>query len=158
MASSAQPRVLGHLRLYQVAEGHLEGLYEAMQTIHDPPEHPSELLRRLIAARATVTWTREGKTEPGLWLRRPISPARIHRIHAVIRSALGSAVKRGILARNPAMTVRRMVRQWSGRRSLKLLNEHSAPRSIKGRAGGKWSRLGESNPGPTHYECVALTD
>ena len=21
-----------------------------------------------------------------------------------------------------------------------------------------WSRLGESNPGPTHYECVALTD
>jgi hypothetical protein len=20
------------------------------------------------------------------------------------------------------------------------------------------SRLGESNPGPTHYECVALTD
>ena len=22
----------------------------------------------------------------------------------------------------------------------------------------RWSRLGESNPGPTHYECVALTD
>jgi hypothetical protein len=21
-----------------------------------------------------------------------------------------------------------------------------------------WSRLGESNPRPTHYECVALTD
>ena len=22
----------------------------------------------------------------------------------------------------------------------------------------RWSRLGESNPRPTHYECVALTD
>jgi hypothetical protein len=22
--------------------------------------------------------------------------------------------------------------------------------------GDRWSRLGESNPGPTHYECVAL--
>jgi hypothetical protein len=21
-----------------------------------------------------------------------------------------------------------------------------------------WSRLGESNPGPTHYECVALAN
>ena len=24
--------------------------------------------------------------------------------------------------------------------------------------GETWSRLGESNPRPTHYECVALTD
>lgn len=96
---------IGHLRLYQVDEGHLEALYEAMQAIHDPPEKPSELLRRLIAARATATWTRDGEEAPGLWGRRPIGPARIHRIHAVIRSALGSAVKRGILARNAAMTV-----------------------------------------------------
>lgn len=96
---------LGHLRLHQVDEGRLESLYDAMATIHDPPEKPGELLRRLLAARAKATWTREGEDEPGLWQRRPISPARIHRIHAVIRSALGSAVKRGVLARNPAMTV-----------------------------------------------------
>ena len=37
-------------------------------------------------------------------------------------------------------------------------------RTMRWRLGGKsrltchnaWSRLGESNPGPTHYECVAL--
>lgn len=90
---------LAHLRLHQVSERHLEELYEAMQQINNQPEGPpSELLRRLLAARA--------KDERGkLWDSRPIGPARIGRIHAVIRSALGSAVKRKILAHNPATHV-----------------------------------------------------
>jgi hypothetical protein len=49
---------LGHVPLDQVNEGHLAALYEAMAQINDLPEgtRPSEMLRRLLAARALAPW------------------------------------------------------------------------------------------------------
>ncbi len=96
---------LGHLQMGQVREHHFEELYEAMAQIHSFQGEPSEMLRRLLAARAVATWTRDGEDEPGLWQRRKLTPARIRRIHAVARSAMGTAVKRRVLAHNPAMHV-----------------------------------------------------
>ena len=98
---------LGHLRLGDVREHHFEQLYAAAAQINNLPEgtKPSEMLRRLLAARATATWTRDGEDSPGLFVRRRVTPARIHRIHAVASSALGMAVKRKILAHNAATHV-----------------------------------------------------
>lgn len=98
---------LGHLYLVDLREHHLEALYAGMQQINNTSEgkEPSELLRRLLAARRTATWTREGESEPGLWTRRKVGAARIHRLHAVIRSALGTAVKRKLIGHNPAVHV-----------------------------------------------------
>ena len=62
----------------------------------------NSMLRRLLAVRRRATWLRDGEDEPGLWQRRRISPSRIRRVHAVIQSALSTAVKRRIITRNPA--------------------------------------------------------
>jgi integrase len=70
------------------------------------PEHIEEAYRQILAAN-------HGRA-------RPVSAATLHRVHATLMSALSHAVRRGLLTRNPAVTVElaRSVRSerrvWSG--------------------------------------------
>lgn len=99
---------LGHLKLASLREHHLSDLYDAMLQINNLPEgeRPSEMLRRLLAARALAPWkfARPGK-ERGLKRQQPLSPARIQRVHRVLSSALGTAYKQRLIAHNPAPNV-----------------------------------------------------
>lgn len=96
---------LGHVRLDQLRETHLGALYEAMAQINNlpPGEKPSEMLRRLVAARALAPWVHErpGRT-PGLKSRKPLGASRIQRVHRVLSSALGTAFKQKRIKHNPA--------------------------------------------------------
>ncbi len=87
---------LGHLRLADLRDHHVEQLYAAMRQIgHASKEgKPSPLLRRLVEVR---------QDSPDR--RRPMSPARIRRVHATVMSALNSAVKRRKISHNPAQYV-----------------------------------------------------
>ena len=78
---------LGHVKVVDLRDDHFRDLYEAMRLINRPEEkdQPSELLRRLLAARAH----RDGRRLHT----RPLSEARIKRIHAVVTGALNDAVK-----------------------------------------------------------------
>lgn len=118
---------LGHVRLDEVRETHLEKLYEAMGQINNLPteEKPSEMLRRLLAARSLAPWLyrrdehghklkeklagepgqrNQGTVgpAPGMKSRKPLSPARIQRVHRVLSSALGTAFKQKRIKHNPA--------------------------------------------------------
>jgi integrase len=92
---------VGHLRLVELRDRHLQDLVTAMTQINQPPpddEKPSEMLRRLIAVRADDT----RKMLPGDETRRkkstkPLSPARIEREFAVIRAALNDAIPSKLL-------------------------------------------------------------
>lgn len=99
---------LGHLKLASLREHHLSDLYEAMLQINNLPEgeRPSEVLRRLLAARALAPWKhdRPGR-QPGLKRQQPLSPARVQRVHRVLSSALGTAYKQRLIAHNPAPNV-----------------------------------------------------
>ncbi|GAA2702189.1 hypothetical protein [Nonomuraea recticatena] len=57
---------LGHLKLADVREHHLHELYEAMGQINALPKgaKPSEMLRRLLAARATAEWRQDAACTP----------------------------------------------------------------------------------------------
>jgi integrase len=87
---------LGHHRLVDLRDRHLQELVTAMTQINQPVaagEKPSETLRRLIAARADDV----RKELPAGEKRRkkstkPLSAARIEREFAVIRAALNDAV------------------------------------------------------------------
>ncbi|MFD0883707.1 tyrosine-type recombinase/integrase [Streptosporangium algeriense] len=96
---------LGHLKLVEVNETHLDHLYTAIGQINNLPEGecPSEMLRRLLAARslAPKIHLKEGE-RVGLKRQKPLSASRIHRIHRVLSSALGTAVKTKKINRNPA--------------------------------------------------------
>ncbi|MGC5009793.1 tyrosine-type recombinase/integrase [Streptosporangium sp. DT93] len=99
---------LGHMRLADVREQHLERLYEAIGQINNLPEGevPGELLRRLLAARAPSTKRELAKGEKrGRAQQRPLSAARIQRIHRVLSSALGTAHRQKRIAHNPAVHV-----------------------------------------------------
>jgi integrase len=88
---------LGHIKLVDLRDEDIRDLYAAMRLLNRPAEdeHPSELLRRLRAARAS----RDGQRVST----RPLSEARIKRMHAVLTGALNDAVKVSkILAVNPA--------------------------------------------------------
>ncbi|WP_052914955.1 site-specific integrase [Protofrankia coriariae] len=87
---------LGHLRLTDLRDHHVEQLYAAMRQIgHKSKEHkPSPLLRRLLEVR---------QESPDR--RRPMSPARIRRVHATTMSAFNNAVKRRKIPHNPAQYV-----------------------------------------------------
>jgi integrase len=95
---------VGHLRLVDLREHHLQDLVGAMMQLNRPfpaAKKPSELLRRLVAARADD----ERRHLPEGEKRRkksakPLSPARIEREFAVIRAALNNAVPRKIVV-NP---------------------------------------------------------
>lgn len=74
---------LGHKKLGQLRDADLQELYSCMKKIGRDESGKSEMLRRLIAARAI----RDGKR----YSTRPVTDARVRRIHALIRSALGDA-------------------------------------------------------------------
>ena len=84
---------LGHLRLTDLRELDIERLYAAMRDLGSEPMPTSVVLDRLLAARSQAAPPR------------PLSPARIRRVHATLMSALGSAVKRKHIAFNPAAHV-----------------------------------------------------
>jgi Phage integrase, N-terminal SAM-like domain len=93
---------LGHVRLTDLRDSHFRDLYAAMRAINRPERQggPDELLRRLTEARATA------RHLPGrLASTRPLSEARIRRVHAVTLSALSSAVPH-TLPYNPAAAVK----------------------------------------------------
>jgi len=87
---------LGHVELAALRDHDFEELYGAMRLVGRLPEgqRPSPMLRRLLAAR---TDTPQAK--------RPLTPARIRRVHSTVMSALNSAVRRRKLAYNPAKYV-----------------------------------------------------
>ncbi|WP_346050301.1 tyrosine-type recombinase/integrase [Actinomadura chokoriensis] len=96
---------LGHLRLVDLRAHHVSELYAAMLQINQPlPEgkKPSELLRRLIDARADSAKKNKDGEASRKKQTKPLSPARIKRVHAVLSSAMGSAVKKKYLTHNPA--------------------------------------------------------
>ncbi|MGP4026172.1 tyrosine-type recombinase/integrase [Actinomadura sp. 3N407] len=96
---------LGHLRLVDLRAHHVSELYAAMLQINRPlPEgkKPSEMLRRLLDARADSTKKSKEGEERCKKQTKPLSPARIKRVHAVLSSAMGSAVKKKYLTHNPA--------------------------------------------------------
>ncbi len=92
---------VGHLRLVELRDRHLQDLVTAMTQINQSlpyDEKPSEMLRRLIAVRADDTRkmllggeTRRKKATKSL------SPARIEREFAVIRAALNDAIPSKLL-------------------------------------------------------------
>jgi len=86
---------LGHLRLSELRDHHIEELYAAMRQLHRQASasRPSPLLRRLLEARADLE------------IARPPGPARIRRVHATLMSALNNAVRRGKIPRNPGAYV-----------------------------------------------------
>jgi integrase len=86
---------LGHLRLIDLRDHHVDELRAALRLINRPAaaQDSSDLLRRLLSARAT----RDGKRIST----RPLSEPRITRISAVLSSALAGLVP-DVLPRNPA--------------------------------------------------------
>ncbi|WP_256788570.1 tyrosine recombinase XerC [Frankia sp. AvcI1] len=83
---------LGHLRLVDLRDFHIEKLYAAAMMIgREPKGRPSPLLTRLLEVR------RDNPEH-----RRPLSATRLRRVHATLVSALNSAVKRRKLRYNPA--------------------------------------------------------
>jgi integrase len=93
---------LGHVRLVDLRASDIKELYAAMRKISRAEDgDPSELLRRLLAARATWRATASAKTVKRISTR-PLTDARIRRVHAVLRAALNDAG----LPVNPAAQVR----------------------------------------------------
>lgn len=91
---------LGHLPLGDLREHHLTDLYAAMAQINRPQEGPpSEMLRRLLAVRATASW------REGLHNTKPLSPARIRRVHSTLSSALSTAAKRQMIGHDPSKNI-----------------------------------------------------
>lgn len=113
---------IGHLKLADLREHHLVELYEAMGRINRPAaeELPTgarlELMRRLLAARAGATW------REGLHNERPLSPARIRRVHATLSSALTTAMRQRLISHDPSKNVeleaarKRRPLVWTGER------------------------------------------
>jgi hypothetical protein len=83
---------LGHLRLTDLREIDIERLYNAMAQLGQGHPERSHEYDRLVAARAAG-------------LGKPLTAARIRRVHATLLSALGAAVKRKQIGHNPASHV-----------------------------------------------------
>lgn len=85
--------VLGHIKLTDLTERHIEGLFVAVRLLGMPgvplSSHPE--LEALLAAR---------KSRQSV---RPLSAASQRRLHATLRGALNAAVKKRVLAHNPAL-------------------------------------------------------
>ena len=139
---------LGHVRLADLRDHHFRDLYAAMRLINRPGagEQPSELLRRLLEARA-----RPAHLPGRLALTRPLSDARIKRIHAVALSALSDTVPH-TLPYNPAAQVKPGGKRGTRRRRPLLW---TAPRV------DRWLDTGEV-PAPvmvwTREQCGAFLD
>lgn len=95
----------GHVRLVDLRDDDISGTYAAMLQLNRPEEEkqPSEILRRLIEVRAASP--RPGAEKGSRKSRKPLSPARVKRVHAVANSALNAAVKSKKIAHNPAAYV-----------------------------------------------------
>ena len=85
---------IGHIQLTDLRPEDVEALFEAMRQVGRPEaeKKPSPTLRRLLEARQS----KAGK---------PMSDARIKRVHATLMSALNTAVKRQLITYNPAKHV-----------------------------------------------------
>jgi integrase len=136
---------LGHVRLVDLRDHHFRDLYAAMRLINrqTAEDGQGELLRRLLAARSQ----RDGKRIST----RPLSEARIKRVHAVALSALADAVPH-TLPYNPAAAVKPGGKR-GGRKVRPLL--WTAPRVQR------WRETGEI-PAPvmvwTAAQCGAFLD
>jgi plasmid stabilization system protein ParE len=86
---------LGHIRLSDLDESDIEGMYAAMRQLGNPQAttQGNVQLEALLRARASRDTAR------------PLSAARLQRVHATLRAALNSAVKRRLIGRNPALHV-----------------------------------------------------
>jgi integrase len=139
---------LGHVRLADLRDHHFRDLYAAMRKInragHDDGQ--DETFRRLLEARATAPYA--GRR---LASTRPLTEARIKRIHAVAMSALSDAVPQ-TLPFNPAAAVK-IGGKRGGRKVRPLL--WTAPRVER------WRQAGEI-PAPvmvwTREQCGAFLD
>ena len=87
--------VLGHIKLTDLNERDIDGLFAAMRLLGVPgvPLSSNPELASLLAARKT---TRPPKH---------LSPATHRRMHATLRSALNAAVRRRLISRNPALYI-----------------------------------------------------
>ncbi|MGO8959398.1 MAG: tyrosine-type recombinase/integrase [Streptosporangiaceae bacterium] len=136
---------LGHVRLADLRDHHFRDLYAAMRLINRTGQDADngDLLRRLLRARSE----RDGKRVSS----RPLSEARIKRLHAVALSALSDAVPQ-TLAHNPAATVK-LGGKRGGRKVRPLL--WTEPRVER------WQQTGEI-PAPvmvwTAAQCGAFLD
>jgi integrase len=88
---------LGHLRLVEVRDHHVQDVITAMMQVNRPlpdGEKPSETLRRLTAARADDERRvlGEGETRHKKSTK-PLSPTRVERMFATIRTMMNEAVK-----------------------------------------------------------------
>ncbi|WP_433243463.1 tyrosine-type recombinase/integrase [Actinomadura nitritigenes] len=91
---------IGHIKVVDLREDDILDLYADIRLINtsDQPTKPSETMRRLIAARSTHN--------SRLYSTRPVSEARLRRIHAVLTGALNEAVKHlKIIDDSPAANV-----------------------------------------------------
>ena len=139
---------LGHIRLMDLRDHHFRDLYAAMRLINRPGQEQarSDMLRRLIEARVKVPHL------PGrVASTRPLSEARIKRIHAVALSALSDAVPQ-TLPFNPATSVK-----IGGKRGARKVR----PLSWTGPRVQRWAETGEV-PSPvmvwTAAQCGAFLD
>ncbi|WP_176611537.1 site-specific integrase [Actinomadura sp. WMMB 499] len=140
---------LGHLKLVELRDKHARDLYDAILQINRPlpdSEKPSDLLQRLLEVRALST----RKTLPGeagvRKQRQPISPARVKKIHAVLASALNSAVKSKRLTHNPIEHVE--LPRIKGRRAKPYV---WTPERVQ-----RWQETGKA-PGPVMVWTPAQT-
>lgn len=80
---------LGHLKLVDLRDGHIRDLYAAMRLLNRPAEKSpgdlAEMVRRLAAVRAVRG---DGRRQHS----RPVSEARIRRVHAVLTGILNDAM------------------------------------------------------------------
>ncbi|MWA05825.1 tyrosine-type recombinase/integrase [Actinomadura sp. LD22] len=91
---------LGHVKLVDLRDHHIRDLYTAMRQINRDGEgkRPSEMLRRLLEARAVKHGAR--------YSNRPVSESRVKRVHIVLNAALNDAVTVSkLLLVNPAAGV-----------------------------------------------------
>lgn len=86
---------LGHIRLTELNENDVEGLFSAMRLLGVPgvPRSSNPELAAILAARKTDQAPKH------------LSPASQRRIHATLRAALNTAVKRRLIAYNPALHI-----------------------------------------------------
>jgi integrase len=114
---------LGHLRLVDLCDRDAHEMYAAISQINCPQkdgERQSELLRRLMEVRAASAKKQHTEGEAsGRKQTRPISAARIKKVHAVLSSAMGTAVKTKRLTYNPVEHVE--LPRIKGRRSKPLV-------------------------------------
>ena len=97
---------LGHMRVADVRPRHVAEVIREMMRVNQPGDGPSEMLRRMIAARAD---DERRELPPGEERRKksakPLSPARIARIFAPFRAAMRTATRQQMIAVSPCDAV-----------------------------------------------------